>query len=131
MFKTPRWVITAIALRRWIFCGLLEGRCFEGGACGYSFIKTFLLISHPNGFSPFSYNWQSQQGVVVSIRAESRIQERVKKKKSEHCITQLMFAGECSSLRTMLMLCESCIFYELSMCGRLTTPCTGIFLQSR
>lgn len=36
------------------------------------------------------------------------------KKKSEHCITQLMFAGECSSVRTMLMQCESCIFYELS-----------------
>lgn len=25
-----------------------------------------------------------------------------------------MFAGECSSLRTMLTWCESCIFYELS-----------------
>jgi len=76
MFSSPREVITAIALRRWIFCRLLEGRCFEGGACGYSFIKTFLLASHPNGFSPFSYNWQSQQGSVDSIQAENRIQER-------------------------------------------------------
>lgn len=68
MLSSPRRVITAIVLGRWMFCRLLEGRCFESGACGYSFIKTFLLTSHPNGCSPFHVIGNHSEGLSTPFK---------------------------------------------------------------
>lgn len=44
MLSSPRWVITAIVLGRWLFRRLLEGRCFR--------VVHVVIVSSRHSFLP-------------------------------------------------------------------------------